>query len=128
MAPGARARVLIVEDDPDQFDAMAGLLYNAGYDVEHARDGAEALAVISRFQPDVLVTDLVMPVMSGEELLRSIRERSGPHPQIVVVSGLEALGERCASLGAVGCLVKPLDAEKLLETVARAIDGTRTTR
>jgi DNA-binding response OmpR family regulator len=116
----AGQRVLVVEDDPDLFDALAAALDAAGYQVELARDGSEALAVLDRFQPDVLITDLVMAGMSGEELIRAVRQRGGVQPRVVVVSGLDAVTARCAALGADACLRKPLDLEMLLREVAGA--------
>jgi DNA-binding response OmpR family regulator len=113
-----RPRVLIVEDDPDQFDALSLALDAAGYAVEHARDGSEALAVLQRFQPQLVVTDLVMPGMSGEELIRAIRDRGGPQPRVLVVSGLGGLTARVAAMGADGYLRKPFDLDTLLDTVA----------
>lgn len=113
-----RRRVLIVEDDPDTFDSLAFALDTAGYTVEHARDGSEALAVLDRFQPDVVVTDLVMPGMSGEALIQAIRARGGLQPRVLVVSGLGGLQARCSGLGADACLAKPLDLDALLTAVA----------
>jgi DNA-binding response OmpR family regulator len=122
MLPVARRRVLIVEDDPDQFDAISFALDSAGYQVEHARDGSEALAVLGRFRPEVVVTDLVMPGMSGDELVRAIRERAGPQPRVVIVSGLDQAAERYKSLGADGWLCKPFDIDALLAVVAGSAD------
>ena len=124
MASAARRRVLLVEDDPDQFDAIAFALDSAGYQVEHARDGSEALAVLQRFQPDVIVTDLVMPGMSGDEFIRAVRKRTGPQPRVLVVSGLEGLNSRYSALGADAFLNKPFDLDALLNAVAGATPGT----
>lgn len=120
MSKPGHPRVLIVEDDPDQYEVIAFALDAAGYEVEHARDGTEALAVLNRFRPHVLVTDLIMPGMSGDELIRRIREREGPRPRVVVISGLDRLRERCERLGADGCLGKPFDLDALLSAVASA--------
>ena len=81
-----RSRVLIVEDDPDQYDALAFALDAAGYRVEHARDGSEALAVLQRFQPELVVTHLVMPGMSGDATFDANRfgSRGAEHPRILV--------------------------------------------
>jgi DNA-binding response OmpR family regulator len=116
-----RPRILIVEDDPDQFDALAFALDSAGYAIEHARDGSEALAVLARFQPAVVLTDLVMPGMSGEEMIRAIRRGPGPQPRVVLVSGLDGLDARARAVGADGYLVKPFDLDTLLNAVAKHV-------
>ena len=117
-----RKRILIVEDDPDQYDALAFALDSAGYAVEHARDGSEALAVLARFRPDVIVTDLVMPGMSGEDLIRAVRESgTTPRPRVLIVSGMDGLRARCESLGADECLMKPFNLDPLLKTVERQL-------
>jgi CheY-like chemotaxis protein len=126
-----RRRILVVEDDPDQFDALAFALDGAGYTVEHARDGSEALAVMVRFRPDIVVTDLVMPGMSGEDLIRVIRESEtdgSPRPRVLVASGMDGLNARCHALGADECLVKPFNLDSFLESIQRqlaAIDALR---
>lgn len=117
--PQSANRVLIVEDDPDSYDALALALDSAGYQVEHARDGSEALAVLERFKPGVVVTDLVMPGMSGEDLVRAIRQRGADQPRVLVVSGLDGLGPRAAAIGADGYLRKPFDLDTLLTAVER---------
>ncbi len=117
-----RKRILIVEDDPDQYDALAFALDSAGYAVEHARDGSEALAVLARFRPDVIVTDLVMPGMSGEDLIRAVHESgTTPRPRVLIVSGMDGLRARCESLGADECLMKPFNLDTLLKTVERQL-------
>lgn len=127
MQSSLQGRVLIVEDDPDIYDSIAFALASAGYIVEHARDGSEALAVLERFQPDVVITDLVMPGMSGEELIRGIQNRGGRRPRIVVVSGLDRLKARCEALGVDECLTKPFDLDALLAAVARGTAERRGT-
>lgn len=124
MSASPRSRILVVEDDPDQYDALAFALDAAGYAVEHARDGSEALAVMRRFQPDVVVTDLVMPGMSGEDLVRAIRRlKDVRQPRVLVVSGMDGLRARARAIGADSCLVKPFDLDALLAAVSSQLDG-----
>ncbi len=77
------ARVLVVDDDEALLVTTAALLSREGYDVRTARDGFEALAVLRGCIPDVLVSDLKMPNMSGFELLAIVRKR---FPGIAVVA------------------------------------------
>jgi len=75
-APEARAPVsiLIVDDEPDVLFLLRLTLETAGYEVAEAAHGADALAKIRSSRPALLVTDLMMPVMDGRELIRQVRE------------------------------------------------------
>jgi CheY-like chemotaxis protein len=66
-------RVLLVDDEPEVLEAWTFVLDYAGYDVDQARDGREALARVQRQLPDVLVTDLMMPGVDGAELCNAMR-------------------------------------------------------
>ena len=78
--------LLVVDDDPAIRDVASGLLGDAGYSVITASDGVEALQVIGTAQPDLVITDLRMPHMSGFELLKILRERF-PQLPVIAVSG-----------------------------------------
>jgi CheY-like chemotaxis protein len=67
-------RVLLVDDEPELLEAQSFALEYVGYEVECARGGEEALAAMHRRLPDVLITDLMMPGMSGEALCRAARD------------------------------------------------------
>ena len=71
---GERLKVLIVDDEPDVLFLLRLTLETAGYEVREAAHGGEALAAIREQRPSVLVTDLMMPVMDGRELIRHLRE------------------------------------------------------
>ena len=70
-----RARILVVDDEEALLVTTAAILLREGYDVRTARDGFEALAVLRGSMPDLLVSDLKMPNMSGFELLAIVRKR-----------------------------------------------------
>lgn len=76
----------MVDDDPAIREVASGLLEDAGYAVITAEDGAAALRVLGRSQPDLVITDLRMPRMSGFELLKILRERF-PQLPVIAVSG-----------------------------------------
>ena len=69
-------RILVVDDEPSILETAAMVLGSEGYEVHGARDGFEALTSLSRSLPDVLISDLSMPNMSGFELLSVVRRRS----------------------------------------------------
>jgi CheY-like chemotaxis protein len=78
--------LLVVDDDPAIRDVASGLLGDAGYSVITAGDGVEALQAIGGAEPDLVITDLRMPHMSGFELLKILRERF-PQLPVIAVSG-----------------------------------------
>ena len=79
------SRILVVEDSPDCLQAFKRLLQLTGHEVECARDGAEALALMESFCPDRLVTDLTMPMMDGLKLIEAIRQGGGRFARLPIV-------------------------------------------
>src|SRR5262245_11582733 len=85
----SKVRVLVVDDEAGARAALKSLLETQGYAVDQAADGAAALERLVELPPDVIVTDLDMPVMSGMQLLVALRERGQDVPVIVVTSTAE---------------------------------------
>ena len=83
MATASKRQVLVVDDDPSVRDCVARLLESAGYLVASAEDGFGALLQMRNALPDVIISDLNMPGMSGTELLAVVRRR---FPQILTVA------------------------------------------
>jgi CheY-like chemotaxis protein len=113
----ARPAILVVEDDPDALEAIADLLESHGYAVTTARHGAEALERLGSSQlPGLIVLDLLMPTMDGWEFRRRQKEdpRIAKIP-VVVVSASDA----AKPIDADGVLRKPVDIDRLLQTVAK---------
>lgn len=79
-------RILIVEDDPEVRGVGKELLESQGYEVHAAADGFEALLALKRSLPDIIISDLSMPHMSGFELLSVVRRRF-PSISVIVISG-----------------------------------------
>ena len=68
-----KANILVVDDNPDKLSLLEAALCLAGYRVTTATDGDEALSAIESYQPDLVITDVMMPRMNGYELLSRIR-------------------------------------------------------
>ena len=98
--PSTHPNVLLVDDNRDGLLVRRALLEEHGFQVHSAGNGQEGLDLFERFDFEVVVTDFRMPVMTGLELIRLIRERK-PHVRVVLVSGLvEPLGLTQANTGA----------------------------
>lgn len=107
--------MLVVEDDRDIREAVSAMLEAEGYVVLTAENGEEALGILARGQPCVVLLDLMMPVMNGWDFMRAMKEDRRLEDIPVVVCS--AYTERPAT-GVRRVLKKPLDVNKLLAAVA----------
>src|SRR5579872_5743934 len=87
-----RFRVLVVDDEPSICETARQILESEGYEVLTARDGVDGLNALSRSLPDLIISDLNMPRMSGFEFLAVVRERF-PHIAMIAMSGGYSSGE-----------------------------------
>jgi len=92
MAPEKKHTVLVVDDEASMRELMAALLTSAGYEVAVAQDGFDALLQMKQCVPDVIISDLNMPQMSGFELLSIVRRRF-PQVMVIAISGAYLSGE-----------------------------------
>ena len=116
--------VLTVDDSPSIRQMIKVTLEPAGHNVIEAGDGAQGLAKAQAGRPDLVITDLNMPVMNGMELIRALRKQpSLTGLPIVFLTGHGDVPKtvRAMKAGAVDFLTKPVDAPVLLDAVARAI-------
>ena len=120
--PGGQkaARVLVVDDDPEIADTMAEVLDFEGYLVAIARDGVQAMDRIPKFVPDVILLDLMMPLMTGFEVLERLREQRNTTP-VVVVSANQ--GYAASDLNVAGKVRKPFSLTQLLDAVTAALQS-----
>jgi len=109
-------RILVVDDEPDQRFLLRRIFERAGHKVTDATDGAAALRVAREWAPDLVVTDMMMPVMGGAELIRCLR--GGPATAHIPI--LAATGDAHLAGGADAVVAKPYDWYHLL-TVADAL-------
>lgn len=114
-----KAHVLVVDDDPDILEALS-LVLEDRYDVATARHGKEALARLEARVPDVILLDLMMPVMNGPEFLSCMRQRRWNVPVVVASAGTD-LQRHCAELGVDDWLAKPFDARDLEAALERVL-------
>jgi len=112
-----RSRILVVDDETQIARVLKTALSSQGYEVKTAGDGESALNLATDWIPDLVVTDLSMPGMSGIELCRSVRERS--HVPIIVLSvrGEEKTKIEALDAGADDYVTKPFSVSELLARV-----------
>jgi len=111
-------RILIVDDEPEIVRGLEDNLRFEGYQTLTARNGADALAVAAREAPDLIVLDLMLPVMSGWDVCRALRDRGIDVPIIMLTArGEEADRVRGLELGADDYLAKPFSLRELLARV-----------
>jgi CheY-like chemotaxis protein len=116
----SESRVLVVDDDPDLVQLIAGMLEILGYPVESARNGAEALESVEENPPSLVVLDSRMPVMDGKGFAQALKDR-GVRIPILVISGFANAQQFAADIGADGYLTKPFELTDLLATVQRLV-------
>jgi len=114
----SKSNILVVDDNPDKLSLIEAALSLAGYHVTTATDGDEALAAIESYQPDLVITDVMMPRMNGYELAQRIR--GNPVTKFIPVIMQTAAGRRAEDLrranevGALGYITDPTDLDLLL--------------
>ncbi|KYF68238.1 response regulator [Sorangium cellulosum] len=116
--------VLVVDDESDLLACIEGLLEDEGYSVVTCPDGKAALDYLREARPDVALVDLMMPIMSGFDLVRAVKEeRRLDGMPIVIMSAVEQRQELLQKLGdrVHAVLKKPFTADKLLGTVRKLL-------
>lgn len=113
-------RILLIEDNEISRIALSKTIEKEGYDVEIAEDGLQGLELFERNQFDIVITDLIMPKLNGDELLRKVRgfedkNKSRPIPVIILSGHPEA--DRIEDTN-VYFINKPIDIEHLLEKMS----------
>lgn len=111
-------QVLIAEDEAFTAMALVDVLALRGHTVKDAADGAIAISILGEFQADVVITDLMMPNLSGADLIRYLDARPGPRVPVILISGVPET-KLPADLRYDGYLGKPVDHEALGGLVER---------
>jgi CheY-like chemotaxis protein len=111
-------RILIVEDHPDTQQGLHQLLQLYGYHVLTADNGQQGLMKASTHLPDLIITDVMMPVMDGIEMVRQLRSSMAfRHTPIIVVSAYITKAAEAVQVGANDVLPKPIDPDLLVQRI-----------
>jgi DNA-binding NarL/FixJ family response regulator len=127
----ARDIVLVVDDSPDTLRMLTDAIEDAGMTVLVAREGAQALAMIARVTPDVILMDAVMPGMDGFETTRQLKHDKGvAHVPVIFMTGLSETGDIIKGLnaGGVDYVTKPIVPEELLARIRVHLANARLAR
>ena len=120
--PESKGKILLVDDDPGLLRLLSIRLRAEGYDVEAVESAHKALAVLHRFRPDLVITDLNMDKMDGIGLLKELQVKS-PGLRVIIITAHGTIPDAVTATqsGAFGFLTKPIDKDDLMDTVVRAM-------
>jgi DNA-binding response OmpR family regulator len=120
------AKILVVEDDPTMLKMVEGHLQGSGYTVKSATDGSVALRITADWEPELILMDVMMPVMDGFTTTQRIREFSAVPIIILTAKGDERDLVRGLDAGADDYVVKPFSAQELLARVRAVLRRSET--
>jgi len=117
-------RILIAEDNPEVSEMIARICTYRGHEVAESRDAVQALTLFDSFQPDLVITDLAMPLGGGQHFVRQLRQTPrGKTCPVIVVSGYAALLGQSEREQLMPCTIleKPLELEPMLAALEQAL-------
>ena len=121
-------RILIAEDEPNIVISLEFLLRGAGYEVAVARNGADAIDLTEKLRPDLIVLDVMLPLVNGFEVCRRIRDaRATRNVRVLMLTarGRESEMEKGLAAGANAYMTKPFSTKELVDTVAGLLAAAR---
>ena len=125
MSPKRPKKVVYVEDEPAVQRLVVFWLEDAGFDVELAGDGAEGMELIRTVRPDLVITDALMPVLTGDELVEQLQDDPDLRHIPIIMATAAASPLRVNKMLGLGCkavIAKPMEEEKFLEAVYAALE------
>ena len=117
--------ILVVDDERDTLDLIDLTLSTAGYQIHVASSGTECLEMMRRNKYDLVLLDIMMPDMSGYEVLQTLKGEMDSLPPVVYLTARSQPEDRAQgmALGATDFLIKPITRGSLLDTIKRASAG-----
>jgi len=122
----SKAKVLVIDDDPEMLDLARFHLEKNGYEVTCAETGAQALRLVAEHRPEVVLTDLKLPDVYGIDLVAKLKEAC-PGAEVIMITGYGAVTEaiEATKAGAFYFMEKPVEFEELMALIVRAIERGR---
>jgi DNA-binding response OmpR family regulator len=116
-------KLLVLDDDPAILDMLYQSLGDEGYAVATARNGLEGLRQVQKDAYDLILLDLMMPVMDGEQFLTELRASGQPAPPVIIISADRNVSGKIRQLQVAGGLPKPFSLDDLLRQVEQHLPG-----
>jgi len=114
--------ILAIDDSRTMRDLLRSALEEVGFNVTTAENGADGVDKLESATPDVIITDINMPVMDGFGVIEAVRKSDGAASVPILVLSTESgseLKDRARGLGATGWIVKPFDDQRLISAIRR---------
>lgn len=126
---GQLMKILVVEDDPLMLKLLEQTLIGEGFEVSANLDFKSAIAQMNIFDPDLIITDIIMPSASGFEIISVVKSSGRPIP-VLVISAIdeESTVYESLSLGASDFIIKPFTPVELLERISNLLSQKRKKR
>ncbi len=118
---GVNEHILVVDDDLNLCQTIQIVLEEEGFMVETALDGVEALELVERMQPAMVVLDMGLPLLDGEAVAKELRVRYGETVPVVLMTADGHVMEKGQRVGAVVSLGKPFEIDDLVNAVHKAL-------
>jgi two-component system, cell cycle response regulator DivK len=120
-------KILLAEDHDDNRDMLLRRLGRAGYDVRGAVDGGDALQQALDWQPDLILMDVSMPIMSGLEATVKIREKTGSTIRIIALTAhaMNESRDACMEAGCDAFATKPVDLPSLIKEIEHQLGSSQ---
>jgi two-component system chemotaxis response regulator CheY len=121
-------KIMIVDDSATFLMSMSTILTDNGFEVACAVDGQDALDMIDAFHPNLIITDLHMPVMDGLTFMKQARKAPGLRftPMLMLTTSSErAVQAEAEAAGAAGWLIKPITTDELLAVICQVVVGVQ---
>jgi two-component system, OmpR family, alkaline phosphatase synthesis response regulator PhoP len=122
------SRILVVDDEPPIVELLAGYLGREGWSVDSAADGLAALEAVRRFDPDVIVLDVMLPGLDGVEVCRQLRVFSDAYVLMLTARGEEIDRIMGLTVGADDYLVKPFSPREVVARIKALLRRPRASR
>jgi len=115
-------KILIIDDEKINMAILKFNLSNKGYDVIQAEDGAEGIAKVKEYDPDLVILDIQMPHMTGYEFMAELKEIQDFYiPNIIMLTSNETMENLFKMEGVKGYFIKPVDINKLIDKIRECL-------
>ena len=123
-----KVKVLVIDDEPNIVQTLQDRLEMNEYDVITGGNGKEGLKLAIEHRPDVILLDVIMPIMDGHEMLEALRKQpGGDHPSVIMLTARSQTQDiaRANACGIDDYIVKPFDLSELLEKIEVVIESRK---